>query len=503
MGRDPAVSHSAANPFPTTSTAGLSGMQTEKTKMLRHFRTSPRAMLAQVSLVPALAVPILAASVSLAPAPLVAETLTDALISAYRNSPELKAARASLRGTDEDVAQARAARRPTLGAQASAGVNHSFAFNRDSRFATLNLAASLTLWDGGTTDLAIRSARAGVRVGRVNLIDTEQQVLLAAITAYMDMRRDKKLLQLARTSFEVAAQQLKATRDRFEVGEVRRTDVSQVEARKALAQSVVALRQGTLEISREAYHVAVGRYPGRLAPPPPLPALPKTRDAARALALKNHPAIQRARIMVEIADLNVARARAAMKPRIALQGNLAINANAPTGDTAGVSITGSVPIYQGGSLSSALRKARELAQKARFDLQRAGQLVTQGVNRSWSQLAIARATITARRKEVESAQVALNGIRDEASLGTRTALDVLDAEKVLFEARTNLATARHDEEIAAYGLLSATGLLTARHLGLGVRVYDPAIHYRKVEKAPGPSDRGRLLDRILRRAGGN
>ncbi len=471
--------------------------------MPRHLRNTRLAGLAPVSLMPALVAPLIAASVSLAPAPLVAETLTDALISAYRTSPELKAQRATLRGSDEDVARALAARRPTLNAQASAGVNHSFAFNRDTRFATLNLAASLTLWDGGMTDLAIRSARAGVRLGRVNLVDTEQQVMLGALTAYMDMRRDEKLLDLARTSFEVATRQVKAIRDRFEVGEVRRTDVSQVEARKALAQSIVALRQGTLEISREAYHVAVGKYPGRLAPPPPLPRLPKTQAAARALALKNHPMIRRARILVEIADLNVARARAAMKPRLGLQGSLGINANAPTGDTATVSITGSMPIYQGGGLTSALRKAQALAQKARFDLQRAGQLVTQGVSSSWSRLAIARATIVARRKEVESAQVALKGIRDEASLGTRTALDVLDAEKVLFEARTNLATARHDEEIAAYGLLSAMGLLTARHLGLGVKLYDPVAHYRKVEKAPVDSRRGKLLDRILRRAGQN
>ena len=444
---------------------------------------------------------VLVFSSTMIPTMSAAENLTSALISAYRSSPELKAQRASLRGSDEDVAKAWAARRPTLSAQASAGVSHLFAFNSDTQFATLNLAASLTLWDGGMTDLAIRSAKAGVKVGRATLIETEQSVLLAAITAYMDMRRDEKLLKLARTSLEVAAQQVKATRDRFQVGEVRRTDVSQVEARLALAQSIVALRQGTLEISREAYHVAVGKYPGKLASPPPLPRLPRTEAAARALALKGHPAIRRAQTLVEIADLNVARARAAMKPRIMLQGNLGVNANATTGDTASVSIVGSVPIYQGGSLTSAVRKAQALAQKARFDLQRAGQLVSQGVNRAWAQLTIARATIAARRKEVESARIALNGIRDEASLGSRTALDVLDAEKVLFEAQTNLASAHHDEEIAAYGLLSAMGLLTARHLGLVFKTYDPEVHYRKMEKATGQSSRGKLLGKILRRAG--
>jgi len=444
---------------------------------------------------------IAAVSVCLAPVSAGAETLADALISAYKNSPELKAQRASLRGTDEGVAQAWAARRPTLSAQTSAGINHSFAFNSDSSFATLTLAASLTLWDGGMTDLAIRTAKASVKVGRATLIETEQRVLLAAVTAYMDMSRDKKLLKLANTSFNVASEQVKASRDRLEVGEVRRTDVSQVEARQALAQSIVALRQGTLEISREAYHVAMGIYPGSVAPPSTLPPLPKTKSAARALGLRLHPSMVRAQNLITIADLNVARARAAMKPRITLQGSLGVNANAPTGDTASLSIIGSAPIYQGGSLTSALRQAQVLAEKARFDLQRSGQLVVQGVNRRWSQLMIARATIAARQKEVSSAEVALRGIRDQASLGGSTALDVLDAERVLFKAQTNLATAHHDEEIAAYGLLSATGLLTADHLGLGVKIYDPAKHYHQVEKAPGPSKRGKLLQRILHRAG--
>jgi len=432
-----------------------------------------------------------------------AETLTDALISAYKNSPDLKAQRASLRGTDEDVAKAWAARRPTLSAQTSTGINHSFAFNSDSSFATLNLAASLTLWDGGMSKLAIKTAKASVKVGRATLIETEQRALMAAVTAYMDMIRDKNLLKLADTSLDVASQQVKASHDRLAVGEVRRTDVSQVEARQALAQSIVALRQGTLEISREAYHIATGVYPGGLAPPSTLPPLPKTENAARALGLRLHPSIVRAHNLITIADLNVARARAAMRPRITLQGSLGINANAPTGDTASLSINGSMPIYQGGSLTSTLRQAQVLAEKARFDLQRSGQLVVQGVNRRWSQLMIARATITARRNEVSSAQVALRGIRDQANLGTSTALDVLDAERVLFEARTNFATAHHDEEIAAYGLLSATGLLTAQHLGLGVKIYDPAKHYHQVEKAPGPSKRSKLLQRLLHRAGQN
>jgi len=454
-------------------------------------------MLARTGILAALAIAGLASGAPAVPA----QSLTDALISAYRNSDQLKSERAALRGTDEDVARAVAARRPSLSLSGSAGNIHSFAFNADSQYANLSLGLELTLWDGGATRLGIEVARLGVSVARDSLVDTEQQVLLNAVTAYMDMRRDTQFLELSRNSYEVTARQLQATRDRFEVGEVRRTDVSQVEARLALAQSVVALRQGTLEISREAYHVAIGRYPGRLAPPPPLPSLPASLAAAKALALKNHPAIRRARKLVRIAELNVARAEAAMKPRLALQGNVTIEANKFNGDTGVLAVTGRVPIYQGGALSSAYRRAQALAQKARFDLQRTGQLVAQNVNRTWSQLAIARASITARRKEVRSARVALDGIREEASLGARTALDVLDAERVLFQAQTDLATARRDEYVAVYSLLSAMGLLTARHLGLGVKRYDPDRNYRKVYTAPGPSDRGKILERILKRAG--
>ncbi len=430
-----------------------------------------------------------------------AQSLTDALIDAYKNSFQLKAQRAALQATDEGVAQAVAAQRPALNASASVGATRLLNFNSTTRTASLALSLKLTLWDGGAGQLGQEVAHQNVLVNRRNLTDTEQSVLLAAVTAYMDMRRDAKNLKLAESNRTVLARQVRATRERFDVGEVRRTDVSQVEASLALAQSNVALRQGQLEISREAYHVATGKYPGVLRTPPPLPALPATLAAAKSIALRTHPSIARARILSRIADLNVARAEAAMKPKFSLGGAVGINANSSSGDTVNLSITGAVPLYQGGALSAAYRRAQELRDKSRADVERAAQLVVQQLNRVWAQLKIAKATIVARQKEVRASRVALQGIREEADLGARTTLDVLNAESALLKAQTNLSVARHDEYVSTYGVLAAMGLLTVRHLRLGVKPYDPGVHYKKVAGAPRLSARAKLLKRIFKRAG--
>jgi outer membrane protein len=430
-----------------------------------------------------------------------AHTLTDALINAYRNSAQLKSERAALRSTDEGVAQAWAGLRPSLSASATTGYTYSFKTGTTTRAASAALSAELLLWDGGNNELAVEVARKNVEIAREGLIDTEQQVLLNAVVAYMDMRRDEQFLELAENNREVIERQVQAARDRFEVGEVRRTDVSQAEARLAGALSTVAVRQGTLEISREAYFVAVGVYPDDLQVPPPLPSVPATLDAAKAVSIQRHPTILRARRFSEVADLNVHRAEAAMKPRISLSGNLGITANSFTGDTASLSLNGSVPLYQGGALTSAVRQAKAIQERARADVQLAGLMVGQNTSRFWQQLEIARASIVARQKEVRASRVALRGIREEADLGARTTLDVLNAEAELLSAESNIVSAKRDQYVAVYSLLSSMGLLTVNHLKLGIKSYDPNINYKKVSTAPGPTDRGKLLENIFKRAG--
>jgi len=429
-----------------------------------------------------------------------AQSLTDTLINAYRSSVQLKSQRDALRATDEGVAQANAALRPSLSATASAGATHLVQFNSTTWPESLALNLQLTLWDGGASKLAVEVAHQNVLAARRGLVQTEQSVLLGAVSAFMDMRRDTENLKLAENNREVLARQVQATRDRYDVGEVRRTDVSQVEASLALALSNVALRQGNLEISREAYHISTGKYPGVLRRPPPPPRLPATLAAAKSIAIRTHASIARAKILARIADLNVARAEAAMKPKIRLGGSVGATSTVP-GGTVSLSITGSVPIYQGGALSAAYRSALALRDKSRADVERAAQIVSQNVNRFWVRLKIAKATITARQKEVRASRVALLGIREEADLGARTTLDVLDAERALVQAQTNLSVAKHDEYVATYSVLSAMGLLTVRHLKLGIKPYDPAVNYKKVSNAPLLSKRGKLLDRIFKRAG--
>lgn len=432
-----------------------------------------------------------------------AHTLTDAMINAYRNSAQLKSEQAALRGTDEGVAQAWAALRPQVSASSTSGYTHLRSTGASTWSSSLTLSLSLKLWDGGDSALAVEAARMNVAIARDSLVLSEQTVLLNAVIAFMDMRRDAQFLQLAENNRSVIARQVQAAQDRFEVGEARRTDVSQAEARLAGALSIVALRQGNLEISREAFFVATGRYPDILQSPPALPRIPSSYEAAKSVALRGHPSVLSGQKLIELAQINVYRAEAAMKPSFSLSGSATTSSNSLSGDAVKLSITGSAPIYSGGALTSARRQALALEEKSRSDLQLTGLLVAQNTQRFWAQLQIARASITARQKEVRASRVALRGISEEANLGARTTLDVLDAEAELVEAETNLVTAKRDEYVAVYSLLSAMGLLTVKHLRLGIKTYDPMVNFDQVSKAPGPTDRKKLLDKILKRAGKN
>ncbi len=493
--------------FGVTASGSREWGTTGMTRHLTAVGTAPRSRPGVTSkLAIRLAGPALATLLLALPQPALSETLTDALIAAYRNSEQLKSEQAALRATDEGVAQAVSKRRPSLAASLSGTATETWPTRTTTQTASLKLASELTVWDGGETELAAEAALMSVKAAREGLILTEQQVLLDAVTAYMDMRRDERALELAENNMRVLERQVRATRDRFEVGAARRTDVSLAEARLAAAQSQVAARQGQLEISREAFFVAVGRYPGKLQDPPPPPAIPDTLERARAIALSRHPAVRRAQHLAKLAEINLARAEAAMKPNVKLTGTLSVSPGSSligADNAASLSLSASMPIYQGGALMSALRQARANLDKARHDIQLTGKQVGQGVTLAWSRLQIARASIIARQKEVRASRVALKGIREEESLGARTTLDVLNAERDLLQAQTDLVTARRDEYVAVYSLLSAMGLLTVKHLGLGIRTYDPDRNYNRVSAAPPatPSERGRILDRILTRAG--
>lgn len=439
--------------------------------------------------------------------PVRAETLADALIAAYRNSNLLEQNQAVLRAADEDVAQAVASLRPVVAFVADGQYGYSqtlldsgITLSNDGLFANYSVTAQMTLFDFGRTQLAIEAAKETVLATREALIAIEQQVLLAAVSAFVDVRLQQEIVSLRENNVRVITEQLRAAQDRFDVGEVTRTDVAQAEARLAEAQANLVVAQGDLAIARENYRAATGNYPGVLSAPPAPPRTAATLDAARSVALRTHPSIRQAQREVKAAELNVARARANMKPTIAAQAQLSADQDGLQEN--GVGINFNQTIYSGGALSSALRQAMANRDASFAGLKQRGVEVAEAVGIVWSNLDVADASIAATEQQISAAQIAFDGVREEASLGARTTLDVLDAEQDLLDARASRLSALAQRYIGIYQLLASMGLLTVDHLALGIPTYDPAAYYNAVRRAP-TSVQGRKLDRIMKSVGSN
>ncbi len=446
-----------------------------------------------------LATAAISAVISMTPAH--SETLTQALIKAYQSSPTLELNRAALRSLDENVAQAAAGKRPQVNASLSAGASAGDGDDFDEITETYRAAvnAELLLYDGGATNAAIASAVATVDSARASLDSAEQDVLLQAIAAYVDVRRDERFVGLARNNIKVIDQQVTAARDRFEVGEVTRTDVSQAEARLASARSNLATNRGALERSRQAYHVAVGEPPEKLAPPPKLPKLPKTIAAAEEIAARSHPDIRAAHANLEASEYDLERARAARRPVVSLGGSVTYtDTTALTNDdlAANVNLTGTMPLYRGGELGSLERSAHAVVERRRAELQNTARIVRQEVAIAWANLGVARSSIQANREQIRAARLAFEGVQEEAKLGARTTLDTLDAEQDVLNAESSLVASQRDEYVAAYTLISALGLLNTEYLGLGIERYDPKVYYQSVNNRPQVSRQSEVINRL-------
>lgn len=432
-----------------------------------------------------------------------AETLADTLRDAYHHSGVLDQNRALLRAADEDVAQSLAALRPVVTWQAQAVYSQNSALAStsfvDEIESSLSITARLLLADGGASAFATEAQKELVLQTRQGLIDVEQQVLFRAIDAYMSVRRASEFLALRRSNVGVIDQELRAARDRFEVGEVTRTDVSLAEARLAAARSLLAAAEGDLVRANEEYRAAVGRAPGRLSVVNPA-SLQHDVEGARALAMRNHPQVKGAQHAVSAAELNIRRAEAALNPQLSLSGTLGIDDQGDTSQRLGLTYGGT--IYQGGQLQSVIRQAQARRDGARSSLLVTTQGISQQVGNAYSFLAVARASRQASELQIRAARTAFRGVREEATLGARTTLDVLNAEQELLDAQANMIAAQADEVVATYGVLQAMGLLTAEHLNLGVQVYDPAAYYNLVREAPATySQQGQALDRVLQSIG--
>jgi len=256
--------------------------------------------------------------------------------------------------------------------------------------------------------------------------------------------------------------------------------------------------QGDLAIARENYRAATGSYPGALSAPPAPPRTADTLDAARSVALRTHPSIRQAQREVKAAELNVARARANLKPSIAAQAQLSVDQDGLQENGFGLSFRQT--IYSGGALSAALRQSMANRDASLAGLKQRGVEVAETVGTVWSNLDVADASITATEQQIAAAQIAFDGVREEASLGARTTLDVLDAEQDLLDARAARLSALAQRYIGIYQLLSSMGLLTVDHLDLGIPTFDPAAYYNAVRRAP-TSVQGEKLDRIMKSVG--
>jgi outer membrane protein len=431
-----------------------------------------------------------------------ADTLEGALAQAYQNNPALNSQRASVRATDEGVPQALAGYRPRITANASIGEQY---WDTTSRLASPGLAggaaylqqsgtmtpwgygvtATQTLYNGFQTSNRTRQAESQVQAARETLRTTEQTVLLNAVTAYMNLLRDGAILDLQRRNVEVLQEQLRQTRDRFNVGEVTRTDVAQSESRLASGRSQVLNAEANYKASVATYRQVIGVEPGKLAPGSPVDRFsPRDVPQSVGVATAAHPAVTSAQYNVDAALLQVKVAEGALYPTLSVQGNVLQNNESSLlqlkSFNAAVIGQLSVPIYQGGAEYSLIRQAKETLGQRRLDLDTARDQVQAAVVTAWGQLEAAKAQILATQAQVAAAEIALNGVREEARVGQRTTLDVLNAQQELVNARVALVTAQRDRVVASYTLLSAVGRLAPEVLGLQVPIYEAEWHYQQV-----------------------
>ncbi len=430
-----------------------------------------------------------------------ADTLESALIQAYQNNPTLNAQRASVRATDENVPQALSGYRPRISVTASGGeqslstttkvnTTNPATYSTQSGYnspVSAGVTASQTLFNGFQTANKTRQAESQVQAARETLRVTEQQVLLNAVTAYMNLLRDTAVFDLQKRNVEVLQEQLRQVRDRFNVGEVTRTDVAQSESRLASGRSQVLTAESNYKTSGAIYRQIIGSTPGKLSAGTPVDRFsPSNLSGAVGVGSANHPSVTTAQYNIDIAQLQVKVAEGTLYPTLSLQGNYTkkylASGNLNTMESYSASVLGqlSVPIYQGGAEYSLIRQAKETLGQRRIEADTAREQVRQTVVQAWGQLDAAKANIDATQAQVTATEIALNGVREEARVGQRTTLDVLNAQQELVNARVALVGAQRDRVVASYTLLAGVGRLSPQVLGLRVPVYDAVVHYEQV-----------------------
>lgn len=427
-----------------------------------------------------------------------ADTLIGALAEAYVSNPQLNAQRAITRATDENVPQALSGYRPTVSGTITAGEQYQRTVSEQAGRTTVTkgafaprsvgISGTQTLFNGFQTGNRVRQAEQQVSAARETLRLIEQNVLLNAATAYMNLLRDTAILELQRKNVEVLTEQLRQTRDRFAVGEVTRTDVAQAESRLAAGRSQVATALSNYNASRAIYQQVIGSEPGKLAAASPVDQLsPRTLKTAIAVGRAQNPNVTAAMFGIDVQALQVKINEGSLYPTLSVTASAqqAWDLSPTTVRQTNASVMGqlSVPIYQGGLPEAQIRSAKETLTQRRLDMETARDQAQSNVTQAWGSLEAAKAQILATQAQVQAAEIALNGVREEARVGQRTTLDVLNAQQELVNARVALVTAQRDRVVASYSLLAAVGRLSPYVLHLPLSVYDPMVHYQQVRDA--------------------
>ncbi|MBF0325792.1 TolC family outer membrane protein [Magnetospirillum moscoviense] len=418
-----------------------------------------------------------------------AETLEDVLAAAYATNPGLQASRAQLRSVDEGVRQARAGWFPTVNVTGNVGRGryHSTTLahtdtirNPESYSVTL----SQPLYTGGQTLAGIDQAENNVLASRAQLHASEQSVLLGAATAFLDIIRDEALVEQATNHVRVLQRQVEAVRARFAGREATQTDVGQAEARLAQAEAGLTQAEGALQDSRAIFTTVIGRPPEAPTVPSAARPVPGNLEEVRGTIERQNPNIMAAVFNVQAAKAGVVAAEGQLLPTVSLNGTNSRGLNESTAggysSTQEVKLTLSVPLYDGGANYSRVRGQKETLMQRSKEAEQARREAVQNGSRAWQALRSARAKVTSFTTQIRANETALRGVIEEQRVGSRTVLDVLNAEQELFTARQSLVTARHDEMVSAFQLYASMGRMTVRELGIATEVYDPTVHYEEV-----------------------
>ncbi|WP_313534701.1 TolC family outer membrane protein [Sphingomonas sp.] len=439
-------------------------------------------------------------------------TLQDALAQAYATNPDIQAQRANQRANDENVPIARSQGLPGLSANGAANdslYNTNATALTPSRQAQVGLNLSQPIYSGGSIRNSVRAAKVRVNAGRANLRGAEADIFTQTVTAYLNVIRDESIVRLNQENVHVLEVNLQATRDRFQVGDLTRTDVAQSEARLALAQSQLRSAEAQLIGSRETYIQVVGTPPGVLAPPPALPNLPQDVQTAEQVALANNPFLEAAQLARDASRYDTRVAQAGRLPQVSLGaggtylnylgsvGDIGRRAGlTPTTTTATVGVQVTMPLFQGGRPAAQVRQAqaREGAAIETVTLTERG--VIAQARSAYASYQAALRVIESTRTAVQANQLSLEGVRAENSVGTRTILDILNAEQELLNAQVQYVTAERDAYVAGFSLLASMGRAQAKDLSFDSRLlYDPSVNYNRVrnrindwgdDKAPQP-----------------